>query len=95
MKPRARSMLHAAQHALAAGVRLDGEVAELDRLVHALGIALDDDERDRLPRELARDDLAHAAEAADDEVLVELVEHAFAAPPRSSAPGGRPPPDAP
>ena len=38
------------------------------------------DERHRLPRELARDDLPDAAEAADDEVLVELVEHAFAPP---------------
>jgi hypothetical protein len=56
----------------------------LDRLLHALGIALDDDEGDGLARELAGDDLPDPPEAADDEVLVELVEHAF------TPPGGPP-----
>ena len=46
-------MRDARQHLLAARVRLDREVAEVDRFLHPFGIALDDDERHRLARELA------------------------------------------
>ena len=54
MKPRARVDADAAQHFLVRRVRLDREEPELHRQVHALGVALDDDERDALARELAR-----------------------------------------
>jgi hypothetical protein len=70
----------ARQDRFPAGVRLDRGIALLDGFLHPLGIALDDHERDRLPGELARDDLPDASKAADDEVLIELVQHAFAAP---------------
>ena len=70
----------APQHILAARVCFDGKIAGVDRRLHAFGVALDDHERNRLPRELARHDLSDAAEAADDEMIREIVEHAFPAP---------------
>ena len=80
MNPRARSMPIRLQNVLAARVRLDSEVARVDRRLHPFGVALDDDERHGLAQELAGDDLADAAEAADDEVVGEIVEHASTAP---------------
>jgi hypothetical protein len=47
--------------------------------------ALDDDERNALANELLRDNEAHAAEAADDEVVGQLVEHAFTPPAHPAA----------
>ncbi len=78
MNPRARAMPTRFRTVFAAGIRLDSQIARLDRLVHALGVAFDDHERHRLARELLGDDVPHAAEAADDEMLLEVVEHARA-----------------
>ena len=71
---------HAPQHLFARGICLDGQEALLHRRLHALGVALDDDEGDALPGELARDDASHAPEAAQDEVVLQLIEHACAPP---------------
>ena len=67
------------QHLFAARIGLDREVAGGDRLLHPGGVALDDDEGHSLPGELAGDGLPDAAEAADDEVVRQIVEHAFPA----------------
>src|SRR5262249_24363930 len=56
------------QDFLAARVGLDRQVALIDRLLDSLRLALDDDKRHRLTRELALNDLADAAESADDEM---------------------------
>ena len=55
MRPRALSM-RSAQHVLAAGVGLHGEVAALEHACTRVGIAVDDDERHVLAPELVRDD---------------------------------------
>ena len=43
--------------------------------MHRLGVAVDDDERHVLARELVRDDHADSTAAADDEVVFEFVDH--------------------
>ena len=83
-------MSEPSQGLFAAGVGLDREHAAIERLVHALGVALDNDERHVLLAELVRDDAADPAVAAEDEVSVELVNHAVH-PPAARNRRARPP----
>ena len=70
----------AAKDVFVGRVGLDREEPVIDGRLHPIGIALNDDKGDLLPRELARDDFAHTAEAAEDEMVFQLIEHARAPP---------------
>ena len=59
-----------------ARVGLDGQHAGGDHLVHALGVAIDDDERHALAAQFLGDGAADAAVAAEDEVVPQFVDHA-------------------
>src|SRR5438874_1347450 len=71
----------ALQHVLIARVGLDPERALVDRHLHPLPVTLHDDVRDLLAAELLRHDAADAPVAADDEVVLDGLEHTRVAPP--------------
>jgi hypothetical protein len=65
----------ATEHFLSARVGLDAQHARDDDLVHALGITVDDDEWRTAAAQLVRDNAADAAVPAQDEMVVEMVDH--------------------
>ena len=77
MRPRARSMPARLQHVLLAGVGLERQYAALDRRLIAPRIALDHDERHALLPELPGHDAADPAVPADDEVVLDRIDHAY------------------
>src|SRR4029079_16887291 len=61
------------------GVGVDGEPAALGDRVHQVRIALDDDKGNALLVQVVGDDPSDAAVAADDEVVANVIEHAYEA----------------
>ena len=80
ISPRARWMPACASTSSRLASASTAEPAALDRLAHALGIALDDDERHALLMQFRGDDAADAAVAAEDEVIFDVFEHTSDAP---------------